>query len=302
MPYRPTSRRFTSRTPAPLPPWALVVGALLSVLLVASGCTLQGGVAAVLPEADVHHTTDLAYGPEERQALDVYRPRRGADQPVVVFLHGGRWQVGSKAQYRLLGRTLARHGVVTVVPNYRLYPEATFPAWVDDAAAAVRWTYDHAHRFGGDATQLYVVGHSAGAHTATLLALDAQYLQGAGVPADAVQGVVSMAGPVDVEWTAPDIQALMGPEEDWAATYPAAQVDGAGIPLLLLHGTGDETVAPGNSTRLAARIQDAGGCAEAVLYPGVGHIRIVLGLHFPWLLGGMVLHDLLSFVDVPATC
>jgi acetyl esterase/lipase len=271
-------------------------------VLVASGCTLQRTLQALLPEADVRYAQDLTYGPAERQVLDVYRPQRGTERPVAVFLHGGRWQYGSKAQYRLLGRTLAQHGVVTVVPNYRLYPPATFPAWVNDAAAAVRWTYDHVHRFGGDATQLYVVGHSAGAHTATLLALDDRYLRKAGVPPGVIRGVVSMAGPVDVEWTAPDIQALMGPKEHWAATYPAAQVDGAGIPLLLLHGTADETVAAGNATRLATRIRNAGGCAKAILYPGVGHLRIVLGLHFPWLLGGLVLHDLLSFMDAPTAC
>ncbi len=294
--------RLTSRRPRPLLFWGLVGGALLTVLLAAPGCALQGAAEALLPEADVRHAQDLAYGPAERQPLDVYRPRRGAERPVVVFLHGGRWQYGSKAQYQLLGRTLAQHSVVTVVPNYRLYPSATFPAWVDDAAAAIRWTYDHVHRFGGDATQLYVVGHSAGAHTATLLALDDQYLRKAGVPPGVVQGVVSMAGPVDVEWTAPDIQTLMGPQENWAATYPAEQVDGIGIPLLLLHGTADETVAVGNATRLASHIRDAGGCAEAVRYPGVGHLRIVLGLHLPWLLGGMVLHDVLSFIDAPTAC
>ncbi|NBC00740.1 MAG: alpha/beta fold hydrolase [Bacteroidetes bacterium] len=294
--------RLTSRRPRPFLRWALAGGGLLTIMLVASGCTLQGAVEALLPEAEVRHTYGIAYGSAERQALDVYRPQRGTERPVVVFLHGGRWQYGSKAQYRLLGRTLAQHGVVTVVPNYRLYPPATFPAWVNDAAAAVRWTYDHAHRFGGDATRLYVVGHSAGAHTATLLALDDRYLRKAGVPPGAVQGVVSMAGPVDVEWTAPDIQALMGPRERWAATYPAAQVDGTGIPLLLLHGTADETVAAGNATRLATRIRSAGGCADAIRYPGVGHLRIVLGLHFPWLMGGLVLHDLLSFIDAPTTC
>jgi len=272
------------------------------MLLVASACSLQGAMQAVLPEADVFHTHELAYGPAERQVLDVYRPRRGGERPVVVFLHGGRWQFGSKAQYRLLGRTLAKHGVVTVIANYRLYPAETFPAWVNDAADAVRWTYDNIGHFGGDARQLFIVGHSAGAHTAALLALDDQYLREAGVPVDAVQGAVSMAGPVDVEWTDPDIKALMGPAEDWAATYPAEQVDGTGLPLLLMHGSADQTVSAGNSTRLAAQIQEAGGCADAVVYPGVGHIRIILGLHLPWLVGEAVLYDLLSFIGAPGDC
>jgi pimeloyl-ACP methyl ester carboxylesterase len=140
---------------------------------------------------------DLPYGSDARQRLDVYRPRSSArPAPVVVFLYGSRWQHGSKGEYRLLGDALTGRGIVAVVPDYRLYPEVRFPAWVEDAARAVRWVRDSIGRFGGDPTRIFVVGHSSGGHTAAVLALDEHYLRDAGVPAEAVRGFVSIAGPV----------------------------------------------------------------------------------------------------------
>jgi acetyl esterase/lipase len=220
---------------------------------------------------------------------------------VVVFLYGGRWKHGSKRDYLLLANTLARRGWVVVVPDYRLYPAVRFPGWVDDGARAVRWTRDHAARFGGDTSRLFVVGHSAGAHTAALLALDERYLRSAGVPAGAVRGFVSLAGPVDTTWTAPDVQRLMGPERGWPSTYPVRHIDGTEPPLLLLHGASDDVVGSRNSVRLAGRIRERGGCARASVYRGVGHIEIALALAFPALRLAPVLDDLARFVRDPWT-
>lgn len=250
-----------------------------------------------IPDDHLVLTRDVAFGDQPRQRLDVYRPRHlRRPAPTVVFLHGGRWQYGSKREYRLLGSTLTRRGFVVVVPDYRLYPEVRFPAWVEDGAAAVRWTQDNIHAYGGDTSRIFVVGHSAGAHTAALLALDEQYLRDAGVPAGAVRGFVSMAGPVDTVWTDPDVRALMGPPEGWPTTYPASHIDGTEPPLLLLHGARDQTVHPQNSARLAARIRERGGCARSVIYPGVGHVSIVVAFAAPGLRIAPVLNDVESFV------
>ena len=101
-----------------------------------------------------------------RQTLDVYRAastRKGA--PVVVFLYGGRWKYSTKHDYLLVGNALARQGWIAVLPNYRLFPSARFPAWVVDGASAVRWVRGHAAEYGGDSTNIVVVGHSSSAHT-----------------------------------------------------------------------------------------------------------------------------------------
>ncbi|MBW3630189.1 MAG: alpha/beta hydrolase [Gemmatimonadetes bacterium] len=265
----------------------------------APACSSRRAAESLLLGDHFERSADLAYGPGPRQRLDVYRPE-DADRPrpVVLFLYGGRWQSGSRAEYRLIGNALTRRGIVTVIPDYRLYPDTIFPAWVEDAARAVAWTRENVGRFGGDPAQIFVVGHSAGAHTAALLALDEEYLQRVGA-AGAVLGFVSIAGPVDTAWTDEDVQALMGPRAGWPATYPASHVDGTEPPLLLLHGMGDETVSPNNSVALEARIRERGGCARAVLYPKVGHVEIAVALALPWLRIAPILEEVVAFTREP---
>lgn len=276
------------------------LGWLLLLSVFTSGCSPRGFAEFFFVGDHFHLSQDLAYGAGAWQRLDVYHPRdRGGLSPVVVFLHGGRWQSGSKAEYRLLGSALTKRGWVAVVPNYQLYPAARFPAWVRDAAGAVVWARQNVRRFGGDPDRIFVVGHSAGAHTATLLALDDRYLAQAGVPPGGVRGFVSLAGPVDTVWTDPDVQALMGPREGWPDTYPSSHIGGAEPPLLLLHGTDDETVLAGNSVRLSESLRRRGNCARAILYPGVDHVEIVVALSVPQLRIAPVLRDLAAFVEDP---
>ncbi len=279
--------------------------AVAMLLILTAGCSPRSVAEGLFLGDHFVRTADIAYAGGPRQRLDVYRPRAAPQPlPVVVFLYGGRWQTGSKNEYRLIGGALTQHGLVVIVPDYRLYPDTIFPGWVEDGARAVRWARDHAHRFGGDTAHIVVVGHSAGAHTAALLALNEAYLQRAGVPTGAVRGFVSLAGPVDTLWTDADVQALMGPRQGWPATYPVTHLDGDEPPILLLHGASDETVSPTNSVHLAKRIRAAGGCARAELYPGVGHIKIVAALMVPSLRIAPVLEDVVSFVRDPreTTC
>ncbi len=275
---------------------------LLLVCLI-SACSPLRVAEKLLSSGQSIRSADVAYGSESRQRLDVYRPRvRGNPAPVVVFLYGGRWQGGSKDQYRLLGDAFARRGVVVVVPDYRLYPEVKFPGWVEDAAQTVRWTRNNIERLGGDTAQIWVVGHSSGAHTAVLLALDDRYLSDAGLPANAVRGYVSIAGPVDTVWTDPDVQALMGPPEGWPATYARTHIaEGREANLLFLHGSDDKTVSASNSNTLAARIRNSGGCALAVLYRGVGHVEIVVAFSVPQLGIAPVMRDVLNFIHQART-
>ena len=276
----------------------LLLLAPVSVLLgPATACAPRQLAESVLLGNHFELVADVPYGPDPKDRLDVYRPRhRESSAPVVVFLYGGRWQRGSKEEYRLLGDALTLEGVVAVVPDYHRYPQVRFPVWVEDAARAMRWVRDSIGTFGGDPARIFVMGHSSGAHTATLLALDDHYLRDAGVPSSAVQGFISLAGPVATTWTDPDVQALMGPREQWARTYPLEQVDGSAPPLLLLHGARDRLVSSANSMRLAARIRARGGCAPVILYPGLDHIGIVIALALPRFNIAPVLRDAVAFV------
>jgi acetyl esterase/lipase len=276
---------------------------VLALVALTPACSPRRAAESLLLRGHFIRTADVAYGEDPRHRLDVYRPRAATGlAPVVVFLYGGRWQTGSRDEYRLLGDALTRRGLVAVVPDYRLYPEVIFPAWVEDAARAVAWTRENAVRFGGDPERIFVVGHSAGAHSAVLLALDERYLAAVGDGVENVAGFVSIAGPVDTSWTDPDVQALMGPPGGWPATHPRTYVRGGTPPLLLLHGTRDRTVAAANSERLAARIRGEGGCAHIVLYPGIGHVEIMVALSLPRFRIAPVMDDLLRFIESPRPC
>jgi acetyl esterase/lipase len=252
------------------------------------------------PHSDL--VRDIPFGSAARQRLDLYRPKPGRERaPVIVFLYGGRWQHGSKRDYRLLAEAITGRGFIAVVPDYRLYPAVGFPGWIEDAARAVRWVHDSIGPLGGDPENVVVVGHSSGAHTAALLALDERYLRNAGLHPTAVRGFVSLAGPVATEWTDPDVRALMAPRKQWALTYPMEQVDGSEPPLLLLHGGKDRVVAPGSSLRLASRIRDRGGCTAVKMYSGLGHVGIVVALSLPQINIAPVLDEVIRFARRPTS-
>jgi len=139
----------------------------------------------------------LRYGNETRQQLDVYQPAVSRNGTVVVFFYGGGWRTGQRDEYRFVAQTLTRHGVTVVIPDYRTYPTGVFPDFMHDAAAAVAWTQRHIAEYGGDPKKIYLVGHSAGAHIATLLALDKQYLVAQGLGTDILAGVVGLATPAN---------------------------------------------------------------------------------------------------------
>jgi acetyl esterase/lipase len=272
-------------------------------MMLIAGCSPRRLGELVFVGDQFELTRNVTYAPGDRHRLDLYRPRAARrPAPVVIFLYGGRWQHGSKDEYRLVGDALTRQGLVAVIPDYRLYPQVTFPAWVEDGAAVVRWVRDSISGYGGDPRRIFLAGHSAGAHTAVLLALDQRYLREAGVPAGTLRGVVSLAGPVATEWTDPDVQALMGPAGDWPRTYPLTYADSSGTPLLLLHGAMDKVVTPENSTRLAARIREHGGRARTVIYRGLDHVGIAVALAVPRLAIAPVVEDILRFVTDGSRC
>lgn len=240
----------------------------------------------------------LAYGPDERQALDAYAPTNGGGRTLVVFVYGGSWNSGSRAAYGWAGRALAAQGFTVIVPDYRLSPEVRFPSFVEDVAAAVARARAEAPRWGADPERIVLAGHSAGAHIALLLALDRRRLEQAGVPADAVRGTAGLAGPYDFLPFEPGgaAEAALGSAPDLRQTQPIAFARGDGPPLWLATGDGDTTVRPRNSLALAEAVRKLGGQAETKLYPGLGHVDLVLALSRPFRGKAPVLADLADFI------
>jgi acetyl esterase/lipase len=224
-------------------------------------------------------TRDIAYAEGERHTLDVCRPKNVTGAPVVVFFYGGGWRSGRKGIYRYVARALARRGYVAVLPDYRIYPEVRYPDFLDDGARAVRWVKDNAARFGGDPDKIFLMGHSAGAHIAAMLAVDASWLQKVGlVPGYDLAGLIGVAGPYDFLPLKDEILKIIFGGANRPETQPIFYVGAGAPPALLLTGDADTVVDAGNAVRFAKRLRAAGNDATAVIYPRVGHYIIVAAL------------------------
>lgn len=247
--------------------FALLLGAVL-VAIVAAGCSNAVFLFANAPTAfgsyDRH--SDLAYGENVRQRLDVYAPRNALKSPVVIFWYGGTWVKGSKANYRFIGAALAERGFVAVLPDYRLYPEVTFPAFCEDGAHALAWVEAHVQEFGGDPQRIVLMGHSAGAHIAAFIAFNHAFDEKAGAETKSIVGFIGLSGPYALVPDTAELHATFPApytEADW---QPVRFVDAHAPPTLLLHGLADTEVYPKHTLALNAALLRAHARVQMELY------------------------------------
>jgi len=276
----------------------------VSALLI-SACTQLSLLAVNTPAlfGAYRRDADLQYGVLAKQRLDVYTPTKNSGQklPIVIFLHGGGWNSGDKNQYRFVGAALAEQGWIGVSVNYRLYPAVKYPAFMDDAALAVKYVHEHATEWGGDSQQIYLMGHSAGAHIATMLALDNEFLQKNGGDSHWLRGVIGVAGPYDfIPFTFDYMHDLFGPEANYAQSQPMNYARADAPPLLLLHGMTDTNVLPRNTIKLVAAMQRQGGNVQAHYYEGVNHTDIIAAMSTPARGRAPTLADMKKFIDANA--
>ncbi len=246
---------------------------------------------------DWRKLSGIAYGVGPRRKLDVYHPAQARGAPVVVYFYGGSWQGGSRDLYRFVGAALAARGIVTVVPDYSIFPQARFPEFLQDAAAAIAFARERAVAWGGDPQRLVLMGHSAGAHIAAMLAFDRQWLGAAGLNASSdIAGLVGLAGPYDfLPLKDPILQSIFG-GADRAETQPISFVSGKAAPALLIAPRFDPVVNPDNTRRMAARIRKHGGDVRTRFYGRVGHLTLVGALAPPLRFLAPVLRDVTDFV------
>jgi acetyl esterase/lipase len=274
-------------------PWP--IGLLATLLL--TGCSPASVLNVLVSRAGVEITTSVPYGNGPRRTLDVYRPDGVSGAPVVVFFYGGSWQSGSKDIYKFVGTALARRGYLTIIPDYRLYPEVRYPAFLDDGALAVRWARDNATRLGGDPKKLFVMGHSAGGYIAAMLALDRRWLGKVGLDPDRdLAGLIGVAGPYDFLPLHDETLKVIFGGANMPDTQPITHVARGAPPALLLAGAGDDVVDPDNATRLAVRLRAAGDDATVVTYPRIGHLTIIGSFASPLRFLAPALHDVDGFI------
>ena len=281
---------------------APTLGAMVASL--GAACSPLGVLNAVAPrDRGVRRAArDLEYGADPRQRFDLYAPSAASAAsplPVLVFFYGGGWDSGSKDLYGWAAQALAAQGFVVAVPDYRLVPQVLFPVFIEDAAAATARVAEVAATYGGDPDRLGVIGHSAGAHLAMMIALDRRYMAAVGKP-DLIKATAGLAGPYD--FLPFDVESSInafGQAPDPLQTQPLHFARADAPPLWLGHGTADVIVHDEDTILLEARMRELGGRCEAKLYPGLSHEDLIATFSPLFRKKATVLADVSAFFHRP---
>lgn len=278
---------------------SLLVGGLM--LPAFSGCSVVGAFNTFVPQDGGSRLAveGASYGPDPRQKLDIYVPETSArNLPVVVFVYGGSWNNGSRTEYSFVGRALAARGIVTAVVDYRLVPQVVYPDFIQDTAGATAWVRENVAQYGGDPRKLFIMGHSAGAYNAAMVALDPRYLAQAGVRGPALRGFIGLAGPYD--FLPLDVSATQKAFGSWprlSETQPVEIARRGAPPSFLATGSEDTTVYPRNTHKLAAVLRKLGTPVVEKTYEGLTHASILVAVSKPFRDKGPVLEDVIAFVQ-----
>ncbi len=264
---------------------------------------------------------DIAYveGPGAhplKHRLDLYLPA-GRDFTTVVFIHGGNWVEGDKSLhvagadlYANIGRFLAAHGYGAAVVNYRLIPDVAWEGQPADVARAVKWVRGQIAPYGGNPAEIVLMGHSAGAQLAALVAVDPRWLREAGVPPRAIRGVIAVSGAgFDLEdqetyrlfgGTQASVAKRFGivVSPDWAgAASPVNHLDEDDPPFLLMYPTGDKRGVLRQGVLMEAALRKAGIWTWVAPVPGLNHTGIMIVMSRPDRAPGLVVLRYLEHLE-----
>ena|SRR5437660_704468 len=223
----------------------------------------------MVEEVEVRNDVVFASAGGRDLRCDVYAPQGRGARPAILLLHGGAWRAGSRDMVAGFGRRLAESGFVAVASEYRLTPEAPWPAQIDDVRAALSWIRANTESLSVDASTIAVLGRSAGGHLALLAAGTERGIAAAigifppttfyvdertrgGVPARALMGESANA-------------------DDAGQASPLAHVGPGYPPTFLLHGTADKVVPPSASMVMYEALVAAGVPVELHMYAGQPH-------------------------------
>lgn len=281
---------------------SLAAGLSIAIVALLAGCSLatRAGVGlfferAELPTAQI--SSDICYTSvspcdSPKHTLDLYRPA-ASGWPVILFVHGGNWDSGDKNYraggadvYANIGRFYATRGIGVAVVNYRLQPGVPWRAQVDDVRAAAAWVRANISQYGGRPDRLFLMGHSAGAHLASMMALSA--------PAASIRGVIAVSGAA-LDLTDEQTYKLGADRDFYRQRFQGNDADGewqrraspallAGAqapPFLILYATGETRALQRQSRLLHEALIAAGVRSELTPIPGESHTRIVLALSHP---------------------
>jgi arylformamidase len=248
-------------------------------------------VSALAAGPVVHR--DLAYAEprNERQTLDVYSPAEGTNHPVVVWIHGGGWMYGDKADLqrgsndKVLRKPHAftEKGFVFVSISYRFIPEVTLGQIAGDVAKAIAWVHSNARDYGGDPNTIFVMGHSAGAQLAALVCTDQAYLAAEGLSLSDIKGCVPVDGDTYYPELQVDLARSVADANSYLSKFPRASLKslsavlhvakGKSIPPFLILHVADhpESHTQMQSEILAEALREADVPVKVVPCPGKTH-------------------------------
>ena len=284
----------------------LLLGCLVALLVAAGGLAACSPLTAInaLARSDTYRATDgVAYGPLPRQRLDVYTPASAAPAagwPVVVFFYGGNWTSGERGEYKFVGEALAARGILVLVADYRLYPETTYPGFLEDCALATGYGIEHAKALGGDPGRVFVMGHSAGGYNAAMVALDPRWLKAVGHAPGELRGWIGLSGAYDffpLEPGQPARPVFHHPDYP-AHAQPIEDVTPASLQAFLGVSYVDKVVSPERSTlAMAAKLEAAGVPVSLHRYEHLTH-ALMIGVFARPLRGlAPVLDDTVAWID-----
>ncbi|MGV3492011.1 MAG: alpha/beta hydrolase [Devosia sp.] len=247
-------------------------------------------------DRNVEKIADVAYADGKRKKLDIYLPTETTGPaPVVMFIYGGAWRAGDKFEYEFAGRAFAAAGFITVVPDYRLYPEVKYPDFLEDNAQAMRWIEDNIAKYGGDSSRFFLAGHSAGAYNAVMLGLDSSFRREYGVTMP-IRAIAGLSGPYNFyPFEYGEVRETFGDAPNPEGTQPINLITSEAPPILIASGTSDPIVRVQNSEALAAKLRSSGVWVTEKYYQGMGHLEPVIALGAMMRFRMPVLNDIVEF-------
>ncbi len=228
-------------------------------------------------KASVKVMSNIAYGGDKRQVLDIFLPAKSGTFPVMIFVHGGAWSSGDRDMYGSVGYFYAKNGYATVIVDHRLSPDVKHPAHIEDVAMAFAWVKSHISNYGGDPEKIYLSGHSSGAHLISLLVTNQRYLVKEGVRKSDIKGITAISGVYSIGTTVSiaGYGHVFPNSEDKYDASPINFIEKDIPPFLIIYAENDLMTLAGQSTSFHKALKAKGVPATIHCVKGENHSTIL---------------------------
>lgn len=250
-----------------------------TTILLAAACMLSTAqITHYTTKTDINYYTDSDTVTDEyikeRCELDLYYPDNKEGYPTIIWFHGGGLTGGNK----FIPKELQEKRVAVVAVNYRLYPKIKAPVYIEDAAAAVAWVFNHIEEFGGDPDLIFISGHSAGGYLASMVGLDKRWLDRHEIDANSIAGLIPFSGHTITHFTVREERGIEGTRPVIDDLAPLYHVRNDAPPLLLITGDRElEMMGRYEENAYLMRMMKVVGHPDTKLYEmdGYGHNMLI---------------------------